>query len=152
MKSKIANPSSSDTQSLLNCIYQGCQMGMNALHRMTAETPCPQTKDLLLNLAHEHRRIMCLAAEQMRPFRTAPRDLSPWGQFMSDFCTRFISGSCHPRRKIAGILEAGAKQGLKSIMHYLRRCPHAHRSSKQLAGELIRLERRTLKECYQLTE
>lgn len=150
IKQTISNPSSCHTQALLNCIYQGCQMGMVSLHRMAGETSCPRTRKVLLQLAQEHRRIMSQAADQLLPYRTAPRDLTPWAQLASDLCTRFIGGSSQPRRKLAGKLQAGARQGIRSLNACLQRCPHAAPSSRRLAAELMRLERQSLRESRQL--
>ena len=75
MKKSSITPISSDTQLLLNHVYQGCQMGMDSVHRLVQRTQDDQTRDLLLDLAHEHRRIMALAAEGLAPLPYCARRL-----------------------------------------------------------------------------
>ena len=68
MKTTNSMPISADTQLLLNHVYQGCQMGIDSVHRLLERARDNDTKNMLLDLAHEHRRIMSLAAEAMRPY------------------------------------------------------------------------------------
>ena len=149
MKTCIAKPISSDTQLLLNHVYQGCQMGMDSVHRLVERANSDATKDMLLDLAHEHRRIMALAAEALRPYRTAPEDVGVIDKMRirmvaMDVCPR------HPDHRIAKTLILGSRMALRSLMRNLRRYPMAKNSAQQLVGELIRLEKRTMKEGLKL--
>ncbi len=156
MKPKVCphfhSPSAADTYALLSIIYQGCDIAIDSLHRMASETSKIRTKDLLLDLAHEHRKIMFQAAQRLRPYHMAPREVSPWIRAMLDRCTRFIGGSRYTKRRIAGILNTGARRGYKTIFCYLHEHPAARHSAQMLAGELMQLQRRALRESSQLME
>ena len=151
MKKSSITPISSDTQLLLNHVYQGCQMGMDSVHRLVQRTQDDQTRDLLLDLAHEHRRIMSLAAEGLRPYRTAPEDLSAFDRMR----TRLVSMQAHgpkTKRRISQTLILGSRMALRSLMRDLRKYPLAQNSSQQLVGELIELEKRTLREGIRMAK
>ena len=145
MKTNLAMPISADTQRLLNHVYQGCQMGMDSVHRLVEKARSNETKDLLLDLAHEHRRIMALAAEAMRPYRTAPEDIGVCDKMRSRMVAMQV---CHhnPELRISKTLILGSRMALHSLMHDLRRYPLAKNSAQQLVGELIQLEKRTMRE------
>ena len=140
---------SSDTQHLLNHVYQGCQMGMCSVHQMVEKSYATSTQDMLLDLAHEHRRLMALAAEGLRPFRTAPRDINTYDRMRIAFLGKQLN-PWHPEKRIGKGLVLGSRLALRSLMRYLRRYPLASRPTKKLVGELIELEKRTMREGLQL--
>lgn len=146
-----AKPISYQTQELLNHVYQGCQMGMDSVHRLIEKSKCEKTKNLLLDLAHEHRRIMAIAAEQMRPYLTAPRDIGPMQKMRTRFVAMQVSPH-HPEKRISKTLVLGSRMALKSLMSNLRRYPLATSKSQHLVGELIALEKRTLREGLRLSK
>ena len=149
MKTNLAMPISADTQLLLNHVYQGCQMGMDSVHRLLERAQDNATKDMLLDLAHEHRRIMALAAEGMRPYRTAPEDIGVIDKMRSRMVAMDVSRG-NPNRRISKTLILGARMALHSLMRDLHQYPLAKNSAQQLVGELIRLEKRTMREGLKL--
>ena len=151
MNKSSGKPISSQTQLLLNHVYQGCQMGMDSVHRLVEKSKSDQTKDLLLDLAHEHRRIMAIAAEEMRPYRTAPEDLGP----VDKMRVRMVAMQVRPRnpeKRISKTLILGSRMALHSLMHHLRQYPYATSRSQHLVGELISLEKRTLREGLRMAK
>lgn len=148
--SKI-KPISFQTQKLLNHVYQGCQMGMDSVHRLVEKSSCEKTKDVLLNLAHEHRRIMALAAEEMRPYQTAPKDIGPIAKLRSRMVAMQVS-PLNPEKRISKTLILGARMGIRSLMSNLRRYPLANKKSQHLVGELIALEKQTMREGLRLAK
>ena len=149
MKTNSAMPISADTQRLLNHVYQGCQMGIDSMHRLLERTHDTDTKNLLLDLAHEHRRIMSLAAEAMRPYLTAPEDIGVMDKMRSRMVAMDVRRR-NPDRRIAKTLILGSRMALHSLMKNLRKYPLAKNSAQQLVGELIRLEKRTMREGLKL--
>lgn len=151
MKTTNAMPISADTQQLLNHVYQGCQMGIDSVHRLLERARDTDTKNMLLDLAHEHRRIMSLAAEGMRPYLTAPEDLGIMDKMRSRMVAMDVRRR-NPNRRIAKTLILGSRMALHSLMKDLRKYPLAKNSAQQLVGELIRLEKRTLREGLKLRQ
>lgn len=151
MKTCSVKPISSQTQVLLNHVYQGCQMGMDSVHRLVEKSHSEQTKDLLLDLAHEHRRIMAIAAEEMRPYRTAPEDVGPVDKLRIRLVAMQVSPH-NPEKRISKTLVLGSRMALHSLMRNLRQCPCATSKSQHLVGELISLEKRTLREGLRLAK
>lgn len=149
MTTCLATPISADTQRLLNHVYQGCQMGMDSVHRLIEKANSTATKDMLLDLAHEHRRIMALAAEDLRPYRTAPEDIGVIDKMRSRMVAMQVC-RCNPNDRISKTLILGSRMALRSLMRNLRRYPLAKNSAQQLVGELIQLEKRTMKEGLKL--
>lgn len=144
-------PISSQTQILLNHVYQGCQMGMTSVHRLVEKSSSDQTKELLLNLAHEHRRIMDKAAEEMRPYKTAPADLGAGARLRVRMVAMQVCPR-NPEKRISKTLILGSRMALHSLMRYLRQNPYATGKSQHLVGELISLEKRTMREGLRMAK
>ena len=149
MKTKYSSSISGDTQELLNHVYQGCQMGIDSVHRLLERAPDTNTKNMLLDLAHEHRRIMALAAESLRPYLTAPEDIGIMDKMRSRMVAMEVRRR-NPNRRIAKTLILGSRMALHSLMKDLHKYPLAKNSAQQLVGELIRLEKRTMREGLKL--
>ena len=144
MKTSLAKPISADTQQLLSHVYQGCQMGIDSLHRMVDRARSDEVKDLLLDLAKEHRRIMDRAANALQPYHTAPEDIGPIDKLRTRMVAMQVSPR-HPEERISKTLILGSRMALRTLMRNLHRYSLALNSSQQLAGDLIDLEKRTMR-------
>ena len=81
---------------------------------------------MLLDLAHEHRRIMSLAAEAMRPYLTAPEDIGIMDKMRSRMVAMDVRRR-NPNRRIAKTLILGSRMAL----HAVRGADHQHRVVKK---------------------
>lgn len=144
MKTSLVKPISADTQHLLSHVYQGCQMGIDSMHRLVDKANSDEVKDLLLDLAKEHRRIMDRAAEALKSYHTAPEDIGPIDKLRTRMVAMQVCPK-HPERRISKTLILGSRMALRSLMRNLHRYSLALNSSQQLVGDLINLEKRTMR-------
>ena len=92
---------------------------------------------------------MAKAAEGLRPFRTAPKDINLYDRMRVDLLGIQINPH-HSEWRVGKALVLGSRLALLSLMRYLRRYPLASHPTKKLVGELIDLEKRTMQEGLRL--
>lgn len=137
---------SEDTICLLKECNAGCKSATNSMEQVQAFLKEGKLKDTIDHYNKEHIALGDKCHKLLNEADESEKDPHPMAKAFSWMSTEMKLMANDEETKISDIMVDGCKMGIKSLSKYLRQYQEASKESKNIAQELIDLEKKFMTE------
>ncbi len=139
----------SQTVELLKECNSGCKMAINSMDQVMEYVQDKEQEEIIRSCTKKHRGLEDSISRQLNEHGAGEESPGLMASAMSWISTEIKMAMNNDSNQIAKIMMDGCNMGIQSLSEYLNKYTEASGESRQLAGELIKVEENFMKEMKQ---
>ncbi len=129
-----------DTVKLLRECEAGVKMGISSIDDVVDKVEDLNLKELLMHSKNSHLKMLEKLSSLSAEYYDEGKDPNLIVKSMSWIKTNVMLAANNNDKTIAGLMVDGCDMGIKSLSKYLNQYKNADQSSKNITGEIIKIE------------
>lgn len=132
-----------DTIELLKECNAGVKMGVDSIADVMDHVQSPDLREILNSSKEDHQKIGSETREMLQKHDESGKEPNPMAKSMSWLKTNMKITLDESDATVADLITDGCNMGIKSMNRYLNQYAAAEEKAKDIAKELINLEKKT---------
>ena len=130
-----------DTVELLKECNSGIQMGVSAIDEVLPKVKSKKLETILNDYKNKHTKLGNETNEYLKKMGEDTKEPNPMAKGMSWMKTNVKLALDESDATVADLITDGCNMGIKSIRKYIKQYSGADEKSREIAGELINIEK-----------